>query len=280
MIRKIFVADGPDQKPATISEYLSYLITEVFTDVERGGFHVDVFNLKGGNYSDPTIRWFVSSTLEPVVYGMTDFSTGISIGVPISYNYEEPGDIPDELFAIKRLALFRSLGEEKQEQHLTEEELALTKPKKDLTVTVREIDKSSQEGKDYTESLLLSENAKKFSLAKELYVGDSYRPLLHFTNIALATTGANVVSRAQVKYFKLSNSHITQRMPGYFLSGLLFFGLYTLMSEAIDEATQSKACKRAKNLGDDYAAGADEYFRKRAVRDKILGIDRSRYFYS
>jgi hypothetical protein len=278
LIRNLFVASGPNGEPVQISDYLRDMITDVFAEVEKGGFHEDVLNMKSWNGPKPIIRWFTSSTLDPIVYGMTDFATGISIGVPNSYNYLQPQDLPDNVFAVKRLSIVRSpQGRESEDQNAVEDEAMLVKREKEPTVLVRKIDKNSKEGEDYINSLLLSENAKRFSLARELYVGDSYRPLLQCLALALSMTGAITTSRAQVRFFKIQTSHITHRLPGYILSGILFSGIYMFLSSAIDDFVGKKANERAKKLGENYVLGAEEYFKKQAIRDNILGISRSRY---
>lgn len=277
LIRKLFVAQGPDGRPAQISDYLRDIITEVFGEVEQAGFHVDVFKLKNFTCPQPVIRWFASSTLDPIVYGMTDFATGVSIGVPNSYNYQKPDDLPDSVFVVKKLAIVRSpQGREReqqdQQQQIADDEVMLEKREREPTVLVRKIDKNSEEGQEYIDSLLLSEKAKRFSIARELYVADSYRPLLHSIVVALAPTAAITTSRAYVHAFKLKDHHISHRLPGYFLAGVLGYGVYTLLSDAIEEYIAKKANGRAKAMGENYVAGAEEYFKKQAIRDRILGI--------
>jgi hypothetical protein len=274
LIRKLFVAEGPDGEPVQISEYLRNLITDVFEDVQKGGFHVDVLNLKEFKCPKPVIRWFASSTIDPIVFGMTDFATGISIGVPNSYNYQKPEDLPNSVFEIKKLAILRSpQGREFEKQSKdNDDDVRLFKQEKHPVVLVRKIDKDSEEGKDYIDSLLLSENAKKFSIARELYVGDSYRPALHCLALFFSLFGALTTSRAYIDKLKLRNNHITHRLPVYAISGILGYGMYTFLNSAIDDYIGKRANERAKSLGDNYVSGAEEYFRKQAIRDNILGL--------
>lgn len=278
LIRKLFVAQGPDGKPMQISGYLRDMIADVFEEVNKAGFHVDVFKLKMIQMPKPTIRWFTSSTLDPIVFGMTDFATGISIGVPNTYNYQKPSDLPDSVFLVKKLAIVRSpQGREQEQQQDTDDEVMLVKREKEPTVLVRKIDRESEEGKEYIDSLILSENAKRFSIARELYVGDSMRPFLQGFTILLSSTAAFTTARAYVQKFGLKERHITQRLPAYALSGILGYGLYWFLSNAIDDYVAKKANNRAKALGENYVLGAEEYFKKQAVRDRILGIKARKY---
>jgi hypothetical protein len=278
LIRKLFVAQGPDGRPVQISDYLRDMITDVFLEVDKAGFHVDIMKVANFKVSPPTIRWFASSTVDPIVYGMTDFKTGVSIGVPNSYNYHDPDDLPDYVFEVRKLAIIRSpQGRELEQQRESDEEIMLERREKGPTMLVRRIDRKSQEGREYIDSLLLSENAKKFSLARELYVGDSYRPLLQTVTILLSSAASIISSRAHVQFFKLKDCHITQRLPGYAISGLFGYGLYLFLSNAVDDFVAKTANTRAKSLGDNYISGAEEYFRKQATRDRILGVESRKY---
>lgn len=269
-IRNLLAAQAPNGQREEVSIHLRKLIKTAYDDV-KPSFNKPILGSALMETVTNPIKWFSSSTLEPITFGMSELNTGILIGLPNFYNYQKFEDMPDNVFEIRQLKLFRSPHDSELEEKEREE--LFTSSKQDNTVPLRKIDKNSPEGQDYVNSLLLSDDAKKFSIARELFMGDSYRPLARAAVIMLSFFVAISVGRTSVIMLKNRDAHITQRIPGYLLAGLFGYGNDNFLGTAINQYYAKKADERAIALGDSYKEGAAEYFSKRALRNKILGIE-------
>lgn len=277
-IRDLFAAQTPSGRRERISDNLRDLITETYEECIKNGLHekVDIPHLsKLVNLPDPPTKWFVSSTLEPILFGCTKMRSGILCGLPSFYNYNKPEDIPDSTFEVKKLALFRSAHDEAQEERskIEEERLVVDEAEKSGVTIVRKIDRNADEGRQFAESLILSDNAKRFSIARELFLGDSFCPLLRTAAVFLSCSLGLALPQAAVKKFNLKQSHLSHRQPYYLLGFLIAYGSHRLFSKAINQAFAEQADKKAKAMGAIYESGAEEYYSKRARRNHILGIN-------
>lgn len=270
-VRNLFVAQGPDG-PIGVSDYLRDLINGVFKDVDEAGYHVPVFDFEK-NPVQACIKWFVSSTLDPISYGSTHWNQGVLIGVPNSYNYKKPEELPDELFQIKKLKLMRSpQGGVLDKRKELEKDAMIVNARGPPAVQIRTIERTSEEGGDYTQSLLLSENAKKFAIARELYMGETLRPLAIIGIMTLAFVTGVTAGRGYVQYRKLEKAHVSHRIGGYLVASFLGYGVFFFLSAAVNDFFANQANGKAKALGEEYRLGAEEYFRKQVQRDSILGV--------
>lgn len=273
-LRDLFCSQLPSGRRVGISSYLKALIQETHALVSEHGFNKKDEFMSFMKFPETKINWFVSSTLEPISFGSTKFVSGTLIGLPSFYNFTRPEDIPDNTYEIRRISLFRSPQDREQEERSKVKSDLMVDNKQDNDyLVVRKIDRNSPEGEEYTESLLLSDDAKKFSIARELFLVDTFRPVARITLFFMSCTLAISASRGSVIRWRLNERHISQRIPFYILSGVLGYGTYRLSSSISDQYYAQKVDKRAKDLGPAYEAGAEEYYLKRALRHKILGIN-------
>lgn len=271
LIRDLLGAQSQSGKREEISKKLEMLILSVYEDIK------DVFNqpilehplLKVNNKAE--IKWFSSSTLDPVTFGLSESKTGIVIGVPSHYNYDKPDDLPSSLFQIRRVKLFKFPAQDIEGEKSSEMDADCENCESGTKIG---IERKSEQGKEYIESLLLSENAKKFSIARELFIGDSYKPLI----VSCAMLGSFLlgISLARGSVLKLGykDAHITQRIPFYIVSGIGGYGTYKLTSRVVDDFYQERTKERAIALGEAYREGAEEYYAKLELRNKILDVRR------
>lgn len=282
---KFFGASHPNGSPIKICDHLRNIITEVYDEVSKASFRDGVKKstekLKNLTVPEAPIRWFAAATIDPFIVGSVNLSNGASIAVPSAYNYQRPEDLPDSLFEVKKVALFRTNAltdqqkEEKKLEELNKDALVVRNQDKVAAETVLKIDRESEMGQEYANSLLLSDDAKRYCLAKQLYISDTYKPVykmfLFFSSMMVISSAA----RTHVKLMKLKNAHVSQRMPGYGLSAILGVGMYYFLSISIDNYAEETSHNKAIELGERYMAGAREYWKKRETRDEILGIEPS-----
>lgn len=265
-------------KRDTLSEDLRKMIGEVYLEArEKEKLTREYFESK---LSKPgSITWFASSTLEPLAAGMTEFRTGATIGLPYFYNYKSYDDVPDSALEVKKLKLFRNpfkRSEKKQsDEKDSDKELVaavtgnqrVDGPKFEV---IKKFDRNSDLGREFMDTLILSDDAKRFSIARELFIVDSYRVVVNNFVILLSGIAAITAARVSVSYFKVLKSPVAVRIPYYLLSAVYGFGLYKIAVNESDRSYLTRARDRAKNMGENYVKGADEYFEKCKRRRELL----------
>ena len=274
-MRDLFAAQSPSGQREKISEHLRHLIEETFQRAREDGLDNEkFFSLENVKLAPTQLKWFLSSTLEPFTLGTTKMKTGVLVGLPSFYNYFKPSDVPDKVFEIEKLSLLRlSRNPQEEQRDKIEAEAHIVDPDKKGAKVVRKIDRNSEEGKKYQDSLLLSDNAKKYSIARELFLGDTFRPLLKIAMFFISCSMAVSVSRASVIVLKAKEGRMSYRMTAYLISGILGYGNFKIITQASDRYYAKYADERAKGLGEEYVAGAEEYYAKRTTRETILGIN-------
>lgn len=273
-LRRFLGAQSPSGRLEKISNHLRALIEETHDICTKKGFNKRDDSFKMVTFSEATIKWFVSSTLEPITFGTLKLSSGVLIGLPNFYNYSKLEDIPDSAFVIKKMALFRSPQDKELEERLrVKAEGLVLGDQSTESLVVRRIERDSADGQEYTKSLLLSDDAKRFSIARELYLAETFRTLYKSASLIISCTLALTVARVTVSKLNLRQSHIYNRLSVYLLSGILGYGNNHFLSQAIDQTSAEAADRQAKSLGESYELGAAEYFEKRAKRNYILGIN-------
>lgn len=272
-VRDIFAADQPDGSREEISDHVRELIKSVYIEVKdkinQPANKLEEFFVKRDKPSP--IKWYSSSTIEPITYGSTRLETGTLIGLPKFYNYQTVDQIPSSMFEISELNFFRSpqdtdvLKREREDFELSTGRTALSGP-------VRRIDRTSPEGMDYASSLVLSDNAIKFAIARELFLADTGRPILLTFVVALAMTFATTIGRAGVVISSSQQARVTRRIFCYFTGGGSGLVLYKTLRPVVENSYAKIADDRAMKIGPQYREGATEYFAKRALRYHCLGI--------
>lgn len=237
---------------------------------------VDVYNTIKSDYAkpyfsspmetQPEIKWFCSSTLDPVNLGFTESGSGILIGLPNSLNYEKPEDVPQEVLHYKSLRFFRKFSEKKDYNDSGE----LIEDQQSSVGSDIVLRKDSEVGRQYVDSLILSKEAKQFLVARELFYADTYRVLLKTINIFVSFQIAILLSRALAKRYGLVFKHVSQRLPLYLLSGIAGSFHFKTFDSLYESYYATLSDTKAMSVKEPYRIGAVEYYEKVLARNKIL----------
>ena len=124
----------------------------------------------------------------------------------------------------------------------------------------------SEEGRKLQKALCLSQNARKFALAKEIALIDKNFPLY---SIALAPC-AITANFGLVALTQITN---VVRQPNFFLLTLTcipFYCAYQFLLSSIKERTDVKLDAQIARLGSEYVDGGVEYYEKRLEKNIAL----------
>lgn len=185
------------------------------------------------------VRWFWSNTKDPVLRGSTSTRNGVIIGVPYSFSYEKVADI--DLSKI-------------------------------ITAGSKDIDKDSVEGRKHLSSLVLSEDAKKFALARELHFSDS--KYVHINGlVGILIGGVGVLTAAKMNRSAYLNIEKTKRSFRILVYATLAFSVIYLQQEVLRfyfTKHHLKSDSKAASMGKEYAMGGIEYLSKLLRRNEAL----------
>lgn len=271
LMERLFTAQAPTGEPEELSERLRRLIDDTYAEVKdryRRSSIPAVAELEEQFFgkSDLSIKWFCSSTMDPITFGSSDLRPGVLIGLPSYYNYDNPKDLPDNLYKVNNLGLFKKYFKNKEDSVDPQ-----THPPQHPDISsCMNIDRHSPIGMDYTETLVLSEAARKFSIAKQLFLGDCYRPLAEYVGSCFSLAFAVALSRGMVKKLRLSNAHVSQRMILYMVSGVVGFMYHRFVLGSIEDYLDKKATDRAIIISEEYKLGFEEASEKAAKRHRLL----------
>lgn len=142
---------------------------------------------------------------------------------------------------------------------------------------------TSKNGKKLIDSLVLSENAKKFAIMRQIYFADSHGLTFHSMNLIL-TFG---VYRAMSKYIssKLKHKQVVPIVPMAIAKLIqvvacasIFFFVRNIIRHGLDAASDLRSLEH----GDEYYEGAIEFYSKTIQRNKafafFLGNEGKNYF--
>jgi hypothetical protein len=185
------------------------------------------------------IQFFTCLSQDPVYGGSTHLRTGSIVGLPANFAYRSIDDID----------------------------------KTKLQIGQKLINWDSPEGKLFADSLILSDNAKRFVIARQVnylkslqvYIDNGF--LVFFSLLAYwAGHAANVLL------------HLKRKLPTWLRVGAyacfasIGVTLYFLAKDEYFCFLDDKADKRAGEFGKDYMAGGLEYYSKELQRNKALRV--------
>lgn len=185
------------------------------------------------------IRVFWSNTQDPVVRGSTSTNQGSLIGLPYSFSYQNIADIDTS-------------------------KILLTKNK--------DFDWKSADGEKLLSSLILSENAKKFAIARELhFINSRYVHIqalagLMFTGVGI--TCIHKINRSSVLHFDKTKTSF--RVLMYISIALVLVYLHEEFLKVYYEKLHFSADRKAAGMGQDYATGGVEYLTKVLKRNQAV----------
>lgn len=265
IIRNLFVARDDRGRIIELSDSLKSLIISTHNDI-KDQYNQAVLGQASSKYPPTPMKWFAAATVEPINFGMGEQSTGVIIGLPHSYNMVKPEDVPDSMIKFENVQLFQ-INSDSDSSDADQKKKA-----GDEIIPPWEIERRRQdpEVKRFIDSLLLSDDGKRFSIARELFYTDSYRPMF-VASAMLASIGLSIsLSRLAVSLKGLDKGHLKYRLVAYFLIGSFGYLNFSFLSSCINRFYSQEADRRTIQVSEVYRKGAIEYFQK--LKDRNLAL--------
>ncbi|XP_073501812.1 transmembrane protein 177 [Phyllobates terribilis] len=181
---------------------------------------------------------FAAYGFQPVSAGVPCFPSGCLIGIPANYNSTEA----DGAGTANRL----------------------------LVINGQEVDWASEPGIRLRDSLTLSIEAQKFSLAREAVHAQTSGPILQASVAPLCLTSVCVSSVALKQLLGLYSGPLVLRGVFNVLAVLLGFTGYCLCYDAVNQWLDYRSDRKAAALSADYARGGLEFYEKILARNRLL----------
>lgn len=181
---------------------------------------------------------FAAYGFQPVSAGVPWLPSGCLIGIPANYNStkEDGAGISDRV----------------------------------LVINGQEVDWASEPGISLQDSLTLSVNAQKFSLAREAIHAQTSGPILQASVAPLCLTSVCVSSVAFKQLLGLYTGPMLLRGVFNALAVLLGFTGYYLCYDAVSQWLEYRCDRKAAALSTAYARGGLEYYEKILARNRLL----------
>uniref|UniRef100_A0A131XC59 Putative conserved plasma membrane protein n=1 Tax=Hyalomma excavatum TaxID=257692 RepID=A0A131XC59_9ACAR len=198
------------------------------------------------------VRFFPVPTLDTFFAGSTSASKGAIIGLPVTFSYAKKEDVQTRSLFI----------------HGTKEPAWETR-----------------EGEELKESLVLSDKAQKFVIARDINWASTYYVQLNTTALSFTFFNCYIMGRlANDKLKLLSRAPRAVRVVLYGVIVVFNATVYIGFKDAMSQYWDRKADSEAASLGRDYVEGGIEYYgkllqRNRALRE-LLGDEGRRWYTS
>lgn len=213
--------------------------------------------------NEPYFKWFVASTHHPVTFGFEQTPQGCLIGLPEFMNYSSLEDVPSSALRLKYLRHWKPPNEAKVSGSLLENYLFGCY---DFTY----LNPNTDASKSYLSALVLSDDAKKFVIAREVYMADLSRPIGIAFSFMLSAASVVGICRHFVDKFRLKEVHLRHRLMIYTIGLPLFGVIFATFGGLVNQTFTTIADNRALQLGEAYRKGAEEYFEKELQRHRAL----------
>ncbi|XP_069840912.1 transmembrane protein 177 [Dendropsophus ebraccatus] len=181
---------------------------------------------------------FAAYGFQPLSAGVPWLPAGCLIGIPANYN-----------------------GSEQDGSGVTD---------RVLVIDGQEVDWASDPGISLRDSLTLSENAQKFSLAREAVRGQSGGPVLQACVAPLCLTASCVSSVGIKQLLGLYAGPVLLRGVFNVLAVLLGLTGYYLCYDAVSQWLDYRCDRKAAAISEAYAQGGLEFYEKILARNRLL----------
>ncbi|XP_036427482.1 transmembrane protein 177 [Colossoma macropomum] len=141
-----------------------------------------------------------------------------------------------------------------------------------ILINGKEVEWDSEVGTALKDALLLSRDAQKFAVAREVTRLDGGGPLLQAAVAPACLAGACIYSVALKQIFGLLAGSLILRAGVNVVAVSLGAVSYFLASDAVSQWLEYHSDKRAASLSRDYAKGGVEFYEKILSRNKILRV--------
>lgn len=129
---------------------------------------------------------------------------------------------------------------------------------------------ASEDGEKLAQSLSLSEDAKKFAMAKAVLMGDSFYHFYHAIFPPFFVWGYVAVSQMILSFKKLHLRHGYLTLGTYVISGIFFGAMYIFCDSVLYLQYDKKSFEDTLKVSHAYILGGIEYTEKVVERNKAL----------
>jgi len=129
----------------------------------------------------------------------------------------------------------------------------------------------TEAGKVLLESLVLSEKAKKFAIAREIHLANTFRFHINSISIIVTTILSIALGQEAINRFRIPRILIYRSAIRLF-SLVIGFSVWCLVSEIFNYNWSVNADEAAVNQGEEYYEGAVEYYDKMRKRNAALYV--------
>lgn len=168
--------------------------------------------------------------------GSTALSNGAIVGLPITFSYDTVDDFKKE----------------------------------DLLVNLEQFDFQTAVGRDLLNSLILSEKAQKFAIAREIHACRTPYPYVFGSFALLGTLLSYSLASAMNTKFDLFRLPRTIRVIMYVLTSAIGLTTYCMVKDATNYYYDKVADESACEMGKDYILGGIEFYEKIMARNVAL----------
>lgn len=183
---------------------------------------------------------FAAYGFHPVGAGIPWVPSGAQIGIPSNFN-SSPGDLTG----------------------ITD---------RTIVINGKEVEWDSETGSALKNTLVLSEDAQKFAVAREVARLECAGPVLQAAVAPTCLAGAWIYSVALKQIFGLFAGSVILRAAVNTLALGLGAASYILASDAVNQRLEFHSDRRAASLSRSYAKGGVEFYEKILERNKTLRV--------
>lgn len=123
---------------------------------------------------------------------------------------------------------------------------------------------------DLLNSLVFSENAKKFSIAREILMSQKEIPLYRSIETPLVITGFSVITEMARLTFQLPSKPAILTVFLYGISGLMGYSVWFQVRDIMYTYYEKSVDKELSKLGPDYVEGGKEFYEKQLKKNVAL----------
>ncbi|XP_013786320.1 transmembrane protein 177-like [Limulus polyphemus] len=128
----------------------------------------------------------------------------------------------------------------------------------------------STAGQELLDSLILSENAQKFAIAREIHLGTTSYVYVFGGLFSLSTTSAYSLGSALSTKYGIRLARMPIRLTLYTLCGLLGFAIFITLKDNASLYWDKYADEMAAQTGNGYIEGGIEFYQKMLQRNRAL----------
>jgi len=200
-------------------------------------------------------KFFSSTAPETCSWGDINSSSGAIIGFPFWFRYKHPAEVPLHRFQYGRKG-------------------------SEVVKTLSDSERESPVSKSLAASLVLSDNAKKFGVAREIIKVRDH-PSFYYQGYMAGCAVALYVSLSKYINYKfiLLRAPPIVRAVNYAISSQLSMLIYFTLKDLYNRQVQAAVDEEVSSLSKEYAEGGVEYYTKLinrncARRELVLGDER------